>query len=182
MATGWSHPKWGAFKYDRMFWTKPVDAPSLAALSGAKAKKSGQVELRFFTDRDGDLPMAEQVALAEAVIANQTQIAKLAPEALWDDFNGRGPRSGMWWRGSPTQVGGSQWLEAYSPRPGNAADVARQLELNHLTVRQGGGWKHPLAELSFSAAFEDEHGVGILTDGKSIVGIGYSVDVRPFKK
>src|SRR5690349_5773992 len=181
MAKGWSHPKWGAFKYDGMFWTKMVDAPSFAALCGAKAKKSGRVELQFYADSERDLPTAEQVAVAEAVIANQKQIAGLVPEALWDDFNGRG-RSGMWWRGSPTEAGGPQWVEEYSPRPKSAADVAKQLQLNHLTVRQQQWWKRPLVELSFSAPFEDEHGVGVLTDGKSVVGLGYSVDVEPFKK
>ena len=37
------------------------------------------------------------------------------------------------------------------------------------------------AELEFHAAFEEEHGVGILTDCNSILGIGYSTDVTPFR-
>jgi len=55
--------------------------------------------------------------------------------------------------------------------------------LMNITVtkpRRGQG--KPLVELSFAAAFEEEHGVGILTDGKTIVGIGYTSNVTPFKK
>jgi hypothetical protein len=34
--------------------------------------------------------------------------------------------------------------------------------------------------LSFHAAFEENHGVGVLTDGETIVGTGYGADVTPF--
>jgi hypothetical protein len=48
-----------------------------------------------------------------------------------------------------------------------------------ITIRRPDGRKRPLAELSFHAAFEEEHGVGILTDGRQVVGIGYLADVEP---
>ena len=44
-------------------------------------------------------------------------------------------------------------------------------------------WAHEVeAEImaQFRAAFEDEHGVGVLTDGKKVLGLGYSADVTPF--
>ena len=40
----------------------------------------------------------------------------------------------------------------------------------------------PIAELTFAAAFDPEHGVGVLTDGKKILGTGYSGDAEQFKK
>jgi hypothetical protein len=67
--------------------------------------------------------------------------------------------------------------------PKKAEDVPRLMLLTNITIpKRRRGQDHPLAELSFAAAFEEEHGVGILTDGKAIVGIGYSSDVKPFKK
>jgi hypothetical protein len=36
--------------------------------------------------------------------------------------------------------------------------------------------------LAFEAPFEEEHGVGVLTDGVAILGTGYRYDVTPFKK
>jgi hypothetical protein len=33
--------------------------------------------------------------------------------------------------------------------------------------------------LNFEAAFEEEHGVGVLTDGQTILAIGYSHDATP---
>jgi hypothetical protein len=37
------------------------------------------------------------------------------------------------------------------------------------------------AILDFSAAFEDEHGLGLLTNGSRILGIGFSDDPSPFE-
>ena len=67
--------------------------------------------------------------------------------------------------------------------PKKAADVPRLMQLTNISIaKPRRGQDKPLAELSFAAAFEEEHGVGILTDGKAIIGIGYSSDVTPFKK
>jgi hypothetical protein len=44
------------------------------------------------------------------------------------------------------------------------------------------GYPKPVVELSFTAAFDDEHGMGALTDGTKILGLGYICDVTPFKK
>ena len=54
--------------------------------------------------------------------------------------------------------------------------------LSRITVRQDvPGCEGPVVELSFHAAFEVEHGVGVLTDGETILGLGYSADVTPFE-
>jgi malic enzyme len=36
-----------------------------------------------------------------------------------------------------------------------------------------------IVALSLHADFEEEHGVGVLTDGEAILGLGYSADVLP---
>lgn len=53
--------------------------------------------------------------------------------------------------------------------------------LGHLLRKSVDGYDEPIVELSFSAPFEDEHGVGVMTDGQSVLGIGYSCDVTPFE-
>jgi hypothetical protein len=44
------------------------------------------------------------------------------------------------------------------------------------------GCDGPVAELTFAAVFEEEHGLGVLTDGEGVLGIGYVADVQPFGK
>jgi hypothetical protein len=36
--------------------------------------------------------------------------------------------------------------------------------------------------LNFHATFDDEHGLGVLTDGKKVLGIGNAIDVLPYRK
>ena len=38
----------------------------------------------------------------------------------------------------------------------------------------------PLVELEFHALFDDEHGLSVLTDGRSVLGIGANGNVLPF--
>jgi hypothetical protein len=39
-----------------------------------------------------------------------------------------------------------------------------------------------VASLNFRTGFDDEHGLGVLTDGVEILGIGYSVDATRFEQ
>ena len=100
--------------------------------------------------------------------------------ALWDEFNGRGPDSGMWWHGDT-----EQWVEGLDssglPLPTKADDLLGLMALSSIVVRRKvDGYDKPVVELSFAAAFEEEHGVGVLTDGKKVLGTGYSTDVTPY--
>ena len=46
--------------------------------------------------------------------------------------------------------------------------------------KEADGYKKPVAELTFAALFEEEHGVGVLTDGKEILGTGYMGEAAAF--
>ncbi|MFN9912578.1 MAG: hypothetical protein ACK53L_08340, partial [Pirellulaceae bacterium] len=40
--------------------------------------------------------------------------------------------------------------------------------------------KAPLAMINFSSYFEDEHGLGVLTNGTSVLGLGYAGEASPY--
>jgi hypothetical protein len=89
----------------------------------------------------------------------------------------------MYWHGDLDAVAEGLEFEDTLKPPRKAADLPRLMQLTNIAIqKRKHGQDKPLAELSFAAAFEEEHGVGVLTDGKTILGIGYSADVRPFKK
>lgn len=86
----------------------------------------------------------------------------------------------MWWHNHLDEVVGVV-EDVGLPAPAKADDLAALLLLQEIRIRRDVlDNEQPIAELSFAAAFEEEHGVGILTDGKNILGIGYSADVTPF--
>jgi hypothetical protein len=184
MAGQWDHPTLGRFAFDGMAWVGTVSAPAFDVFSyddgfGDERAPTGRYELAFGADDGTDVPSAGAVELAERVLADPAGLAARVAAALWEDFNGRRPKSGMWWHGGLDEVADS--LEDVEvPTPKNAKGVMKVMRLSRISVRKGREGRPPVVELCFSAAFEEEHGVGVLTDGGAVLGTGYQHDVRPF--
>lgn len=188
MPDTWTHPELGQFKYDAPAWVATVRVPAFDAFSydtgyGNAGKPNGQYELHFEADDEDETPSDAAVKVALAVLADPTRLVGRVISALWEDFNGRGPESGMWWHGDLDQVVEPLEDEGLAA-PAKADDLLPLLRLSQVTIRKNTAWDDgkPCAELVFHAPFEEEHGVGVLTDGQAIFGTGYSVDVQPFKQ
>ncbi len=69
------------------------------------------------------------------------------------------------------------------PVPDSAEELKLILEPGDLTVRRDPEdilkW---IAEFNYYAGFDVEHGIGVLTDGVDILGIGYASDASRFRK
>jgi hypothetical protein len=181
MASSWEHPELGRFKYDGIGWVRVIEVPAFRAFTYDAGRRKGNCELVFDADDEKDVPSAAAIAVARRVLSEQEKLAPKIVKALWDDFYGRGPESGMWWHGSLDEVTGAM-EDADSPAPASLNDLLALLGPPQIGIhKRVYGIDKPVAELSFSAAFEEEHGVGVLTDGRSILGTGYSADVTPFK-
>jgi hypothetical protein len=144
---------------------------------GGNNLPSGECELHIETEDETETPSDTVLALVARVLSRQAVLAPAVVAALWDDFNGQGPKSGMWWHGALDEV--IDEVDPDLPPLTNPEALYAWLRLTDITVRSG--FDHPLVELSFEAPFEEEHGVGVLTDGDTIRGTGYSGDVSPFK-
>ena len=184
MGSTWKHPELGQFKYDGMEWERVVDTPAFKAFKyddDDGDSPRGKCVLAFEADDENEKPSAAAVAVALKVLGAQAELVTKMIKALWEDFNGRGPESGMWWHGDLDEV--ANGLEdADLPPPRRAEDLLKLMRPFKIVVRKRvEGYEKPIVELSFAAAFEEEHNVGVLTDGKKIIGTGYQIDVRPFR-
>ena len=176
MSKKWNHPELGAFEFDHSGWVRPHDFPAFNKFTyEADEESECEFPLVFEAAAETVLPSAAAVAAAQRVIANQKTLVTTIVEALWEDFNGRGPDSGMWWHGDLGSVSENlEEMDLVIPR--KPADLLPLLSLSAVIVRH----EDQLVELCFGAPFEEEHGIGILTDGKTVLGTGYSSDVMPF--
>jgi hypothetical protein len=98
----------------------------------------------------------------------------------------------MWWHGDLPYAhrGGNFASAVYEnlndfelPVPACPFDLMKILEPKDLLIRRD--FSPPklwLAELNFHAGFDVEHGMGVLTNGVEILGIGYSSDARRFER
>ena len=185
MAATWEHPDLGRFVLDGEGWRGTVTAQGFDGFAFDAGYDTGPPDGRyefvfrrggdFGADADADAPSDAEVALARRVLADPARLAQAVAAALWDDFGGRGPGSGMWWRDDLAAVAEAA---GEGDPPAGPADVPGLLRLNAIVVRESGG--RPVAELAFWPAFEEEHGVGVLTDGERVLGLGYSGDAKPF--
>ena len=184
MATTWDHPTLGRFTYgDEGGWTRLVDVPAFKAFSYDTGdpdapRSTGRHKLVCFTAGPDDVLAAADVAVGEAVLANQEPLVGVVARALWENFNGRGPGSGVY--GDLAAIA-KAFKSGKLPPPTKAEDLLPALQLHKICVpRRFPRDERLLAELCFHAAFEEEHGASVLTDGQSVVGIGFNLDVLPF--
>jgi hypothetical protein len=87
----------------------------------------------------------------------------------------------MWWHGDIEGIA-DIFGDGDFPAPTGPGDLMPVMRFMGLDVHESlYKYTKPIAELSFSALFEDEHGVGIVTDGRTILGTGFMCDARPYK-
>jgi hypothetical protein len=183
MKPTWNHPHLGTFTHDgELGWVGVGELPAFDIFTWETEDEppNGKYEVMFDSE-DAIEPSPSVATLAASVIANQQQLAQLVIQALWDDFDGRGPKSGMCWSGDMKQVAE---VFGYDDRtaPKGPDDLLSAMRFTGVTVREEiHDYEGPVAELTFAAVFEEEHGIGILTDGSKIIGTGYSCDVTPFE-
>ena len=181
----WNHPDLGCFTFDKGEWVATVGAPAFNAFGydPEGGKVAVKYELAFEAENKKDIASPAAVELASNVLTNQAELVPKVTNALWDDVSGRGPNTGMWWHNDLAQVAENlKWWRSPPPALTGPEDLLAVMQLSSIIVRKSvHGYDQPIVELSFSAPFEDEHGVGILTDGRSVLGIGYSCDVTPFE-
>ncbi|HTL30654.1 MAG TPA: hypothetical protein VL282_15590 [Tepidisphaeraceae bacterium] len=183
MAT-WNHAKLGEFSYDYPAWEGKIALPAFRHFTYEIIPPRGQFELAFMMNDQEQLPSRSLVSVAERIMDKAPMLAREMIAALWDDINGEGPNSGIWWHGDfafvASKIDQNPLCEAVGPLT-EANDLYRLLGLQRISVlHDADAFDRPVAEFSFAAAFEDEYGVGIITDGNGILGIGYSADVTPF--
>jgi hypothetical protein len=134
-------------------------------------------KLVFAASGPSDAPSPAAIATAERVLANHASLVGVVTHALWEDFNGRGPGSGAC---GDLDAVAKAMKSRKLPVPTNADDLLPALRPAAIIVREYPGYDAPMAELMFDAAFEEEHGLSVLTDGQSVLGIGFNLDVLPF--
>jgi hypothetical protein len=144
-------------------------------------------------DRNGTIDRPAVINLALKVLSNQAALVEAVTNAIWEDLNGRGPESTMWWHGDLSfpecDVTGLKhsWIVdrlSEAELSLNCSDgLLKLMRLQEMVIRDDvRGYKGPLVEFRFDAAFEMEHGVGVLSDGDRILGTGYQIDVDLFQK
>jgi len=167
----YTHPVVGKFHYDIDFdsWLSCDGFPLLQTF--VWRKNSGVCNILIHTEDMIVTPEQKTEYLLTKIVQNQQQIGEGIINVLWDNLNNIGLDSGMWWQEEALE---SIFKETTTPQ--SKEELKKHLHLYELFLHGA------IAEFRFRATFEDEHGLGVLYDGKSIIGVGYVNEVRLFKR
>jgi len=178
----WKHPQLGTFKYDsdEAGWVGRIDLPAMKIFKWEdEDKPTGKYEL-VFRNEDEKQPSSGAVQMALAVQANQEKLPAMVIGILWEQFNGRGKKSDMWWYGDLNGQVAENFGYGDLPAPKRPEDLVAAMSFLRLGIyEEKYDYKIPFADLNFNALFEEEHGLSILTDGQVILGTGYMHDANP---
>jgi len=182
----WNHPHLGTVEFDNECdnWVGACRLPAFEVFKwGNKSTTRAEKHELTFDDTEGREPSTGAVQVALAVLANQARLPSLITSALWEEFNGRGPKCEMemWWNGDMDEVAR---VFGYDDRhcPTGPDDLLPVMRFSGLTIHESvSKYKKSIAELRFAAVFEEEHGIGILTDGSRILGTGYAYDAELYE-
>ncbi len=183
----WNHPELGDFKFDYTGWTKQYDLPAFKPFiyrwHGRNVGRS-KIKLEFEAEDGTEFPSKQAVTVALRIIKNQDVLAKRIAKAVWNDLQGSGEASGMWWHGDISTI--NEMIDAgFKDRKRKPFEKPDDINLligaPSVMIRESIWlYEKPSATIMFEAAFDIEHGLGVLTDGHRILGTGYQTSVTPY--
>jgi hypothetical protein len=178
----WNHPTLGRFDWWDDRWQTAIHVPAFTAFSGNRASglERSLYTLELSPGTNERTPSDAVVHLACRLIddAEATRVRLL--DALWNDILGSTPGSGEFWHGDLPAVT-AMLAEAGLPEPVHPADLLPALGLQSIVLRTTDDGIL-VGEFSFGSAIDPEHGIGILTDDKAVLGIGQMSNVETFAR
>ena len=173
--TTWTHSKLGEFEFVGDGWMCEFEHPKFSVLNGSRS-----VRLMFEVNDENDVPSEKNILIASNTLSNIETLLDEGVNVLFRDFHGQGPDSGMWWHDDIDYV--QEILSDYSSSLTTADDLYTLLSTPSIVVQETGyGYDNPCAIIGFESPIEEEHGIGLLTDGQKILGTGYRMGVEVFE-
>lgn len=173
------HKSLGEFEFDDLGWFKKVDISIFPELGFIKDHGESDIEIVFEVD-DEEPPSDSCTELIDEIIQNQCAIISEILDLLYKDLCGLGTSSGIWWHGCLPQIN-----KSFSNDIGliaNASDLKKYLYQPTIYIQESTyGYENPCGIIGFECHFEPEHGVGAITNGKSVIGLGFQMDASPFE-
>ena len=180
MPSRWKHPDLGVLTHSGGVWKGVIDLPAFAAFSFdtgyENARRStGRYELELYDSATP--PAGELIACVLALRTHQQQVVSEIVRLLWASLTNTGRYIPIGDMEAVTDTLTRQNI----PAPRCAEDLLPLMQLYRISV---GAYAFdradPVISLDFHAALEEEHGIGVLTHGQDVLGIGYACDVQPF--
>lgn len=188
----WTDPQLGMFKFNEYQWEKTIEIEAFSIFpyggfgNPNEDNSSSNIVLGIEAEDECEIPSEQVIEVARLTIKNHQYLLREGIKALFNDLIGKGPDSGMWWHSAidhVREIVANRVDESTLAVLNKPEDLHALLGKPSIRVQEFGyGYDDPCSIISFEAVFEPEHGIGILTDGTQILGVGYEMDVSPFNQ
>ncbi|MFO0916218.1 MAG: hypothetical protein U0795_24885 [Pirellulales bacterium] len=187
MAT-FKHRDFGSFRQHNRFgevrWEAVVELPAFASFkyrSNGRQRRTGRVPTAICCDGE---PTKEALKVLATIRKFQNRLVKNICNAFLEDLHQQGyvgvpgelDGYGMWWSRDPVAVALScrdvLIKRRKRERICDPEDLFAVLYEPTIEIRIRDGLPRTLIDME--AEFEPEHGVSVLTDGRKVLGLGYS--------
>lgn len=176
----WRHPSLGKFTADEIAWKGHCTLPSFKAFRFGGSRRS-KLRLEFEIVDEPIVPVKRAIAVAERIVKNEQSLSTRIANAVWKDLNGKGKNTGMWWHGDIEGVLENVERAGGKPKIETAKDMFKILGSPSVWIRESIYlYEKPCGIICFNPAFDTEHGLGVLTNGTSVLGLGYQMSVSPY--
>lgn len=179
----WTHQKLGVFLYNGIAWKqerKIEEFKNFTLNSPKRPEGNENIILSMYLDEDDEPPSDEMCVVTDKTLSNLNLLLNKCLQLLFDDISGiNNIDSGMWWHNSLDHV------NEIIVDKGKLENVSAFYDLlccpTIKIAEYEGGYDSPCSIIGFDSPIDIEHGIGFLTDGEKVLGIGYKADPCVFK-
>ena len=162
------------FRHDGHMWTSEIDLPFWSGYrnkvagvgpdNGKSGLGTGRVEIIFAPEGRDDTPLTDnELALVQEFLDRERQISLAVRSAVFANYKT--------WQFEYGYDGEEK--ELYMPDIQRPDDLRDLIGLKCVYIHQISNGHTPYAGYEFDCSWDDEHGLGVLTNGTRIVELGY---------
>ena len=183
----WKNADLGEFAYSNYCWSRSFNLPGFCRLKyrgffePADGELNAVVPFAILVEDEFCYPQAPAISLARKIIENHGRLLDVSLSALLRDICGDGPTSCSGWHGKFEFV---RKLSSGHDLIGELTvlDLCDAIGMPEVLIKDATDQSHKaIATMAFHCTFEPEHGLGFLTDGNEVLGIGSALDVELFR-
>lgn len=186
----WVDSQLGAFTFDEYWWSKTFELNAFSVFTYCDngyhntSINNRCVKLTIDAEDEEDFPTEDIINVARFTVGNHQNLLREGILALYNDMLGIEVDSGLWWHSEIEHIRESAvGIPPDMVSLNTAEDLYAFLGCPSINVTCcAGGYPKPCATINFDAEFDQEHGFGILTDGKSVLGIGRALEIDVFEE
>ena len=186
----WIDSQLGNFTFDEYNWSKTFELNAFSVFTFDDGFRStgvnnGCVKLKIEADDEEDIPTDEVIRISRLTIDNHESLIREGLLALYNDILGDKVDSGMWWHSEIDEMrkDGADFISGNKGLLTSQDDLTAFLGKPSIYVQNFGyAYGKPCSTIIFNSMIDPEHGIGLLTDGESILGIGYGIEADVFER